>query len=368
MKILVCPDTFKGTLSASQAADAIEKGILKAYPDFEVKNVPMADGGYGTLDVISTNAKVVNKDVRGPLGDKISAKYLIKGKIAFIEMAQAAGLVLVKGRNPMLTTTFGVGELILDVKDCETIYVGIGGSATVDGGMGMAQALGVKFYDKNGEIEFRKGEGYSGGSLKYLERIDISGMAEINAKVIIASDVTNPLIGEKGAAVVYGPQKGATPEMVKELDKSLENYAKVLKRDVGVDVLIDGAGAAGGLGAGLIAFLKAEVRSGVDIVMDLVNFKEYLDVDLIITGEGRIDSQTAHGKTIEGITRAAKDIPVIALGGCLGKGHEEMHKLGVKVIYDVSQGKHRSMDVLKKIAFEELEKASEKVIKNFLKT
>jgi len=350
MKILVCPDSFKGTLTAKEAALAIKAGIKAEFP--ETTLMPMADGGYGTLDVIheDANADAVYKQVKGPLGEEIEAKYLILNKkTAFIEMAQAAGLVLIpeNQRNPLLTTTYGVGELILDAleRGCKEIFIGIGGSSTNDGGMGMAQALGAKFYDKdNKEVEFRKEQGYAGGSLKHINKIDISNINKkiTSARFVIASDVANPLTGKNGASYVYGPQKGATPKVVKELDNSLKHYANIIKRDLKKDVLNrQGAGAAGGLGAGILAFLNAEMKSGVKVVIELIKFEDHVkECDLIITGEGRIDGQTAHGKTINGIAEIAKkhQKPVIALGGCLGRDYRKVYDIGVDVVYDVSQG------------------------------
>lgn len=338
MKIIIAPDSFKGNLSALEVAKLIEKGIRRVYPKVKIVKVPMADGGEGTVRslVDATKGRIIRKEVTGPLSRKVKASYGIlgDGKTAIIEMASASGLPLVpkSKRNPLLTTTYGTGELIKAALDrgCRKIIVGIGGSATVDGGAGMAQALGVRLLDKKGrEI------GFGGGALQNLEKIDISKLdGRIRKiKVLVASDVDNPLTGPKGAARVYAPQKGASPSMVKRLEKNLKRYASIIKRDLKKDIKnISGTGAAGGLGAGLIAFLDAKIRLGVNIVIETVRLEKHLkDADLVITGEGKMDSQTIYGKTPIGVAKLAKryNIPIVAVVGEVGKGVEKVYKHGI---------------------------------------
>jgi len=345
MKIIIAPDSFKGNLSALEVAKLIEKGVRRVYPGAKIIKIPMADGGEGTVKslVDATKGKIIRKEVTGPLGKRIKASYGILGdkKTAIIEMASASGLPLVpkKKRNPLLTTTYGTGELIRDALDkgSRKIIVGIGGSATVDGGAGMAQALGVRLLDKKGrEI------GFGGGALGNLESIDVSKMDERIKKteVLVASDVDNPLTGPKGAAKVYAPQKGATPSMVERLEKNLKRYASIIKRDLKKDIKdIPGTGAAGGLGAGLIAFLDAKIRLGVDIVIETVGLEKRLkDADLVITGEGKMDSQTIYGKTPIGVAKLAKKhkIPVVAIVGEVGEGVEIVYEHGIDKIMTIT--------------------------------
>ena len=327
MKIVIAPDSFKGSLSAAQVADAIEKGIKRVFKDSYFTKVPMADGGEGTVQslVDATGGEIIYKEVTGPLGDRVKAflGVLGDGKTAVIEMAAASGLPLVPEdkKNPLITTTYGTGELIKYAVElgCKHLIIGIGGSATNDGGAGMAQALGFKLSDKVGNDI-----GFGGGSLPELSEISIDRGGEILEKIEkiqVACDVDNPLCGPRGASAVYGPQKGATPEMVKELDKALSHYADIIRRDLGKDVKdLPGAGAAGGLGAGLVAFLGAELMRGVDIVIEATGLKEKMEgAHLVITGEGKLDSQTINGKTPMGVAMAAKErgIPVIAIGGAV---------------------------------------------------
>lgn len=358
MKVLVAPDKFKGSLTALAAAQAMERGVRRAWPDAHVVLCPLADGGEGTVEAMVNvpGGQTVPVNVTGPLGADVRSRFGIIGSSIFsppgltnssdgaltgiIEMALASGLALVPAKklNPMVTTTYGTGELIRAAlgEGCRRIIIGIGGSATIDGGMGMAQALGAIFYDQDG-IELGIG---SGQYLSEIADIDVSNMDRglRDAKIIIASDVKNPLCGADGAAAVYGPQKGATPEMVKRLDDGLAHYAAVIKQRLGADVKnTPGAGAAGGLGAGLMAFLGAEMQLGVEVIMDAIHFDYKLNnVDLVLTGEGRIDGQTVFGKVVAGVAgRAkAKDVPVIAIAGevtpdakpLLEKGIMEMHQ------------------------------------------
>jgi glycerate kinase len=337
MKIIVAPDSFKGSRSSIEVADLIEKGIRNVYPDAEIVKIPIADGGEGTVDAAVSGADGEYREmkVRGPLGDPVKAKYgILKGGRAVIEMAAASGLPLVpeNKRNPLFTTTYGTGELIESALEegCREFLLGIGGSATTDAGMGMAQALGYSFKDKDGN---ELGDG--GGELAKLVEIDSSGadprVAE--SRFTVASDVNNPLYGKEGAAYIYGPQKGATPEMVKELDANLRLFAKVVEKTLGRDISqIPGAGAAGGLGAGLIVFCGAELKSGIQAVLDIVGFDNHIEsTDLVITGEGAIDGQSTYGKVPVGIAQRVQkhDIPVLAIVGNIGPGAENVYNFGI---------------------------------------
>jgi glycerate kinase len=335
MRIVVAPNAFKGSLTALEAAEAIGEGVRALAPEAEVTRLPIADGGDGTVEalVAATGGERRRLRVRGPLGDPVEAEYglIDSGKTAVIEMAKAAGLALLsrERRDPRVTTTYGVGELLrhADNQGARHYVVGIGGSATNDGGAGMAQALGYHLLDASAQ-ELPPG----GLALKNLSRIDSGGVHGnwSEAVVEVACDVTNPLTGPSGASVVYGPQKGATPEMVAELDAALKHFAQVIRRDLGVDVeTIPGAGAAGGLGAGLVAFAGAKLRPGAEIVLAALNFDSRLQgADLVITGEGRLDAQTARfGKGPAAVARHARNagIPVIAIGGSVADDAELRH-------------------------------------------
>jgi len=327
MKIVLAPDSFKGNLTSLQVASALEKGIKRVIPNANCIKVPMADGGEGTVQslVDATGGKFVRKQVKGPTGKPVSARYgiLADGKTAVIEMAEASGLPEVEGtkdKNPIKTTTYGTGQLMMDAinKGANHIILGLGGSATVDGGAGMAQALGVRFLDKKGNEIKELG---AGGMLNKIASID---MSKVNpkvkqTKVTVASDVENPLCGKKGAAYVFGPQKGATPAMVTKLDANLKHFAGVIKKDLRKDVMkLKGAGAAGGLGAGLVAFTGAKLKSGIDIVIEATGLARHIKgADLVLTGEGRVDFQTAFGKTPSGVAKAARKhhVQTVAIGG-----------------------------------------------------
>src|SRR5437016_9868562 len=325
MRIVVAPNAFKGSLSALAAAKAIGDGIRLADPDADLTLVPIADGGDGTVDALVAGADGQHRvlRVRGPLTDPVDADYGVidGGKTAVIEMAKAAGLSLLppSRRNPAVTTTYGVGELLQHAYDAgaRRFIVGIGGSATNDGGAGMAQALGYHLLDDQGH-ELPPG----GLALQRLARIDPGGVHADwkQAGVDVACAVTNPLTGPSGASAVYGPQKGATPEIVAELDAALEHFAEIIRRDLGEDVeRLPGAGAAGGLGAGLVAFTGARLRPGAEMVMEALSLDDRIrGADLVITGEGRLDSQTARfGKGPAAVARHARKagIPVVALAG-----------------------------------------------------
>lgn len=337
MKFVLAPDSFKGGRSAIEVATAMKTGLSKVFPDAEYDLVPMADGGEGTVQslVDATHGEIINVSVTGPLGNQVIARYgmLGDGTTAAIEMAQASGIQYVDDttHNPMITTTYGTGEMILDALDhgVKEIILGIGGSATNDGGAGMAQAIGVHLRDIEGnELE------YGGGQLDKLATIDTR---EIDpripkTKILIASDVTNPLVGETGSSAVFGPQKGATPEMVKILDANLAHYADVIKHELNKDLAqAPGAGAAGGLGAGLMAFTNSQMEKGVDIVIEYTHLKERAkDADFVFTGEGGIDSQTQYGKTPFGVALATKSVapkaPVIVLSGNIGDGLNVLYR------------------------------------------
>ena len=343
MKIIIAPDSYKGSCSAAVVADNLEKGIRKVFPKAEIVKIPVADGGEGTVDamVLACGGQFKKVSVTGPLGNKVNAKYgLLDKGVAVIEMAEASGLVLVPEgkRNPLVTTTYGIGELIKSALDdgCKKIIVGIGGSATNDGGLGMAQALGVTFRDKNGwEL------GFGGGEIEKLNLIDVSSIDPRipETEIIVACDVSNPLCGEKGASAVYGPQKGATPEMVAKLDYNLMHFARLIKEQVGNDVTeIPGTGAAGGLGAGLIAFCGAKIRPGIETILDITNIDRHLsDATLVITGEGKIDGQTVYGKVPVGVAKRAKkyNVPVTAIVGSIGEGAYKVYDHGVDGIISI---------------------------------
>ena len=322
-KIVIACDKYKGNLSALQVCNIIKDAIIQTGKDIEIVVNPMADGGEGTVDALmeSYGGKTVEIPVTDPLGNKINAKFgIMDGNTAIIEMSAASGLYLIpqSQKNPMNTTTFGTGELIGAAirTGCSKIIIGIGGSATNDGGMGMAQALGVKFYDKDGELL-----GYGGRQLIKVDRIDLGGLdpAIKNTSFFVACDVDNPLYGPNGAAYVYGPQKGADDEMVKELDAGLLNFANVVKKELGKEVSeLKGGGAAGGLGAGLFIFLDAQLKRGAELIIEATKLKEKIKgADLIITGEGVMDNQTFYGKSAFGVaTLAGKyGIPVITING-----------------------------------------------------
>ncbi|MFV9510628.1 glycerate kinase [Tepidibacillus sp. LV47] len=344
MKIVIAPDSFKESLTALQVANAIEEGFKEVLKDAEYIKIPMADGGEGTVQslVDATNGKVIKKEVIGPLGKPVEAFFGIlgNGKTAVIEMAAASGLHLVppEERNPLTTTTWGTGELILAALDygVDHIIIGIGGSATNDGGAGMAQALGAKLLNQEG-----KQIGYGGGSLYQIATIDITEMDTRlqNVKIEVACDVNNPLVGPTGASAIYGPQKGATPEMVQFLDQNLNHYADIIKRDLNKNVKeIPGAGAAGGLGAGLLAFLSAELKRGVDIVISATNLEQHMQgASLVITGEGKIDSQTVNGKTPIGVAKIAKKyhIPVIAIAGNIARDSKIVYEHGIDAVFSI---------------------------------
>jgi glycerate kinase len=338
MKIVIAPQSFKGSLSARKVADAMARGIQRVLSDVELVKVPMADGGEGTVDALvsATGGSFRYNEVTGPLGEKVTARWGILGDVttAVIEMAAASGITLVTPDrlNPMIATTYGTGELIRAALEagCHHLIIGIGGSATNDGGAGMAQALGVSLLDEEGK-ELRRG----GAALSQLSRIDTSGLDKrlATCTVTVAIDVTNPLYGKQGASRIYGPQKGADEKMCRQLDEALKHYADVIKHDLDIDVgNMPGGGAAGGLGAGLVTFLGAKLETGIDIVCEAVGLSEHLKgANFVFTGEGRIDTQTMFGKTVAGVAARAQasGVPVIAITGELAISNKELARHGI---------------------------------------
>jgi len=347
MKIIIAPDSFKGSVSARELCAAVKKGILRILPDARVVELPLADGGEGTMEnlIYATQGKKVAVQVTGPLGKPVNAAYGIlgDGKTVIIEMAQASGLPLLspEERNPLIATSYGTGELIAHALDAgyRRFIIGLGGSATNDGGAGMLEALGIRFYDKNGRPLER-----GGAALKQLHRLDAANLDPriAEASFEVASDVSNPLCGPQGASYVFGPQKGATPEMVAELDAALYRYGECIRQERGIDVIhAPGAGAAGGMGAALLGFFNARMRSGIDMMLEAVDWPRHLaGTDLIITGEGKLDGQTLSGKVIAGVCRSARGqgIPVIALCGGMALSGEEMDRLGLNAAFSIVKG------------------------------
>lgn len=356
MKIVIAPDSFKESMTAIEAAEAIERGWRRVFPNDTFSLVPMADGGEGTVQsmVDATGGHFVEREVQDPLGKPVLAKYGIlgDGKTAVIEMAEASGLGLVPKaeRNPLITTTYGTGQLILDAlqADVTKILIGIGGSATNDGGAGMLQALGGRLLDQSGaELPF------GGAALADLSTIDLSDLDPRvkNLEIIAACDVDNPLTGPLGASAIFGPQKGADEGMVQELDRALSHFAEVIRKDLGVDVeTTPGAGAAGGLGAGLMAFLQAKLMKGVDIVIEHTDLKAKMrGAELVITGEGGIDAQTRFGKTPYGVAKTAKalGIPVIAIAGHVKEDSRKLYEHGFQALFSIVQGACSLEDALR---------------------
>lgn len=349
MKFLLAPDSFKESMTAKEVCQAMEKGIKNVLPNAQIIAVPMADGGEGTTAslVDATHGQIITKKVVGPLGKKVSANYGIlgDGKTAIIEMAQASGLTYVPiqkrtSATILQTTTFGTGELIIDALNhgVSNIIIGLGGSATNDGGAGMAQAIGITFRDQNNQ---KISHPLGGGDLNRISKIDLSN---INPKInkttfTLASDVTNPLLGKNGASYVFGKQKGADENTQPLLDNNLSHYASIIKKAIGKSVAtIPGSGAAGGLGAGLLAFTPAKIKPGVKVVARETHLEDKMqNADFVFTGEGGTDLQTKFGKTPFGVAQIAQkhDIPVISLAGYLGKGIEQLYEYGFTAIFGI---------------------------------
>lgn len=347
MKIVIAPDSFKESLSSPEVAREIANGFRQVFPQAELIELPIADGGEGTVEALlaATGGQPRSATVTGPLQQPVEAHYGVcgDGQTAVMEMAAASGLHLVPEhrKNPLETTSLGTGELIKHALDAgyRKFIIGIGGSATNDAGVGMLQALGVKFLNHQGQQI-----GSTGGALKDLEKIDISGLDQRlqECRIEVACDVDNPLTGERGASVIFGPQKGATEAIVEQLDQSLARFADCVRRDLGKDIEnVSGAGAAGGMGAAMLAFLDAELKPGVDIIIEQVGLERLLEgADLVITGEGRLDGQTAFGKAPAGVAKTAAkyNIPVIAIAGSLGDGVENLYQYNINAFFSVING------------------------------
>ena len=346
MKIVIASDSFKGSLTSVEVAQAATRGIKAVYPDCDVVAVNVADGGEGTVEAIvdALGGEIVHTTVSDPLGRPIQARYGIAGKKAIIEMAAASGLPLLSSeeRNPWITSTYGTGEMIMDAiqRGCSQFLIGIGGSATNDAGTGMLQALGFKFYDFNGKeiIDCR------GGILQDIADLDDTFVPKAvrEAQFIVACDVDTPFCGSEGAAPVFAPQKGADAEMVAKLDAGMTSFAHVIENKYGINIVpVAGAGAAGGMGGGFRAFLNASLQRGIDMVLNAIDFDYIIQsADFIITGEGKIDFQTAKGKTAAGVLARAKkqNIPVIAIGGCV-EICESVKQMGFAGIYPITEEK-----------------------------
>jgi glycerate kinase len=345
VKIVIAPDSYKGSVYAPEAARAMREGVLRVVPDAETVLVPVADGGDGTLETLveTSGGTTRTATVTGPLGDLTKAQWgaMGDGQTAVIEMARTSGLALVPNdrRDPLTATTSGLGEVIREALDegFRRFILGIGGSATNDAGAGMAQALGVRILDAAGH-DLAAG----GAALAGLHLIDMAGLdpRAAGSEFMVACDVSNPLTGPEGASAVYGPQKGATPAMVAQLDAALGNFADVVSRNLGAEIRdVPGSGAAGGLGGGIMAFLGGQLRPGVDIVLDTLRFDAKLDgTDLVITGEGGMDFQTVYNKAPIGVARLAKarGIAVIAISGLLGKGYTDVHDHGIDAVSSIT--------------------------------
>lgn len=344
MRIIIAPDSFKGSLSSLEVAQAMERGVKKVLPESTTILLPLSDGGEGLVDslVVASGGKLVEYEVQGPLGSPVRAKMglLGDGHTAVIEMAQASGLTLIgeEQRNPLITSTFGTGQLMQKALDlgCTKLIIGIGGSATNDGGMGMAQALGFRFLDAEGQPL-----GSGGGELARLVTIDTSQVDPRlqHVQIEVACDVDNPLTGPRGAAHIYGPQKGATPPMVEFLDEALANYDRVLQKDLGQNVgLTPGAGAAGGLGAGLMALVGGKLVSGIELVLTVLGFTEKTKgAQLVLTGEGKFDAQSAYGKVPVGVARASQKlgVPVVVVAGTVLPDAEALHTEGITAYFSI---------------------------------
>lgn len=342
-KCLIMPDSFKGTLSAVQICEIIKKQINKHFPDCNVIAIPVADGGEGTVDsfLYASNAKKIEIITSGPYGESIKTYYAKIEDTAIIEMASAAGLPMVENnKNPIKTTTYGVGTIIKEVvkNGCKNIIVGLGGSCTNDGGVGMARALGTIFYDERGqEIVPYSNEFYK---IAYIDNSATEKFLK-DCKITAMCDIDNPLCGKKGASYIFGPQKGANSEMVFELDKNLKHLSNIILKSLKKDVCnMPGAGAAGGMGAGIVAFLNGNLKSGIDTVLDFIEFEKLSkNTDIIFTGEGKIDSQSLRGKVVIGIAQRAKkqNIPVIAVVGTIGEGADGAYDMGVSSIFSINR-------------------------------
>lgn len=374
MKIVIASDSFKGSMSSLDVATAASAGVIEVYPDSEIISVNVADGGEGTVEAIvdALGGEIVKVQVNDPLGRKIETSYGIAGETAILEMAAASGLPLltVKERNPWATSTLGTGEMIMDAisRGCRKFLVGIGGSATNDAGVGMLQAIGFRFYDANGEL-ITQG---CGGMLGSIARIDDSlvSAAVKESQFTVACDVDTPFCGPEGAAPVFAPQKGADAEMVKRLDEGMASFAKVIMEKYAIDIVpVAGAGAAGGMGGAFRAFLGATLKKGIDMVLDAIDFDTTIQgANLVITGEGKVDFQTAKGKTAAGVLNRAKQqhIPVVAIGGCV-EMCDSLVQMGFAGIYPILEEKvPLEIAMQRDFAMNNVRKTVAKIVPNYL--
>ena len=374
MKIVIASDSFKGSMSSLDVATAASAGVIEVYPDSEIVSVNVADGGEGTVEAIvdALGGEIVKIQVSDPLGRKIETSYGIAGETAILEMAAASGLPLLTAeeRNPWATSTLGTGEMIMDAiaRGCRTFLVGIGGSATNDAGVGMLQAMGFRFYDANGEL-ITQG---CGGMLGSIARIDDSlvSAAVKESQFTVACDVDTPFCGPEGAAPVFAPQKGADAEMVKRLDEGMASFAKVITEKYAIDIVpVAGAGAAGGMGGAFRAFLGATLKKGIDMVLDAIDFDTTIQgANFVITGEGKVDFQTAKGKTAAGVLNRAKQqhIPVVAIGGCV-EMCDSLVQMGFAGIYPILEEKvPLEIAMQRDFAMNNVRKTVARIVPNYL--
>ena len=374
MKIVIASDSFKGSMSSLDVATAASAGVIEVYPDSEIVSVNVADGGEGTVEAIvdALGGEIVKVQVSDPLGRKIETSYGIAGETAILEMAAASGLPLLTAeeRNPWATSTLGTGEMIMDAiaRGCRKFLVGIGGSATNDAGVGMLQAMGFRFYDANGEL-ITQG---CGGMLGSIVRIDDSlvSAAVKESQFTVACDVDTPFCGPEGAAPVFAPQKGADAEMVKRLDEGMASFAKVITEKYAIDIVpVAGAGAAGGMGGAFRAFLGATLKKGIDMVLDAIDFDTTIQgANLVITGEGKVDFQTAKGKTAAGVLNRAKQqhIPVVAIGGCV-EMCDSLMQMGFAGIYPILEEKvPLEIAMQRDFAMNNVRKTVARIVPNYL--
>lgn len=346
MRIVVAPDSFKESMTAIEVADAVERGIRNVCEACNIVKIPLADGGEGTAEIVMKHlgAERIEAEVTGPLGEPLVAGYgIVDGEMAIIDVASVIGIRFVpeEMRNPLVTTTFGIGELLIDAlnRGVRKFFIGLGGSSTNDGGIGMVQALGAEFLNRDGEAVARGGAG-----LEELAHISYKGLDQRlgQSTFTLASDVNNSLLGENGATYVFGPQKGADDAMLARLERGMENYAAILKRDLGCDVTqLAGGGAAGGLGAAFHAFLQADLRRGIDYMMEMTDLEdEIAQATLVITGEGKIDEQTLYGKVPFGVAQLAKKyaVPVLAIVGAKEVSSDSLYEAGIGAIFSIVKG------------------------------
>ncbi len=369
-KVVIIPDSFKGTMSSRKVCDITKEAIKKYYPQAKVCTLPVADGGEGTVDsyLAAVGGEKIHLTVTGPLFKKVEAYYgILPDGTAIIETAASAGLPLVgEDKNPLKTTTFGLGEMIIDAikKDCRKIIIGLGGSCTNDGGAGAAAAMGIAFYNENGDVFVP-----TGGNLSEIARIDMSGLfpGVKDLEIIGMCDVDNPLYGENGAAYIFGPQKGASEEDVRYLDEQLRCFSNLLNSQLDMDISsMPGAGAAGGLGGGIVAFLGARLQNGIEAVLDTVKFEQYAEeADLVISGEGRLDGQSLRGKVISGIAKRCKNlqVPLVAIVGSVHDDEiQSAYDMGVSAVFTINR-KAVDFEIAKEHSEDNLRNTVENIIR-----